>query len=147
VIGHSRRRVRIASPVITSGPILGTLAEKVSDGVLDVAGIVDGPAGVAGVRPVARQRQRGVEDPAARAPSWRGGFAARPSTPWSPGSVHDFMHAKITVADDTSSSARSTSPTPASCNAENVLEIADAALADRLAAQIDAWRERYAGRP
>src|SRR5207248_5863411 len=30
-IGSARRRVRIASPVITSGPILGTLAEVVSD--------------------------------------------------------------------------------------------------------------------
>jgi hypothetical protein len=40
-IGSAERRVRIASPVITSGPILGTLAEVVSDGRIDVAGVVD----------------------------------------------------------------------------------------------------------
>src|SRR5204862_5533519 len=41
-IGDARRRVRIASPVITSGPVLGTLAEVVADGKVDVAGVVDG---------------------------------------------------------------------------------------------------------
>src|SRR5439155_20810809 len=40
-LGHARKRIRIASPVITSGQILGTLAEVVSDGKVDVAGVVD----------------------------------------------------------------------------------------------------------
>src|SRR5438045_8991370 len=40
-IGSAERRVRIASPVITSGPILGTLAEAIADGDVDVAGVVD----------------------------------------------------------------------------------------------------------
>ena len=40
-IGGAQRRIRIASPVITSGPILGTLAEVASDGRVDVAGVVD----------------------------------------------------------------------------------------------------------
>ena len=42
-IGRARRRVRIASPVITAAPILSTLAEKISEGVLDIAGCVDQP--------------------------------------------------------------------------------------------------------
>jgi phosphatidylserine/phosphatidylglycerophosphate/cardiolipin synthase-like enzyme len=40
-IGSARRRVRIASPVISSAPILGTLAEVASDGKVDLAGVVD----------------------------------------------------------------------------------------------------------
>ena len=40
-IGRAQRRVRIASPVITSGPILGTLAELTADARVDVAGVVD----------------------------------------------------------------------------------------------------------
>src|SRR5205085_8027040 len=40
-IGTARRRVRIASPVISSGPILGTLAQVASDGKVDLAGVVD----------------------------------------------------------------------------------------------------------
>ena len=40
-IAKARRRVRVCSPVLTSAPILGALAEKVSDGRVDVAGVVD----------------------------------------------------------------------------------------------------------
>jgi len=40
-IGTAQRRVRIASPVISSGPILGTLAQVASDGRIDLAGVVD----------------------------------------------------------------------------------------------------------
>src|SRR5262249_12398631 len=36
------KRIRIASPVITASPILATLAQVVSAGSADVAGIVDG---------------------------------------------------------------------------------------------------------
>ena len=57
-------RVRIASPVITSGPILGTLAEIAAAGGRDVAGIVDEPQ----IDAVFGQwaSQLAVEDPAAR---------------------------------------------------------------------------------
>ncbi len=145
-IGRARERVRIASPVITAGPIIGTLAEKISDRRLDVAGIVDATQ----VAQVFDQwRHNGNA-------SWKipllerimsGRFAGKRSTPWGPGTVHDFMHAKVTVADDTVFLGSFNLSHSGERNAENVLEIADAALADRLAAQIDAWRERYAGRP
>jgi phosphatidylserine/phosphatidylglycerophosphate/cardiolipin synthase-like enzyme len=145
-IGRARERVRIASPVITSGPILGTLAEEIADGRLDVAGIVDAPQ----VDQVFHQwRLNG--NAAWKVPLLKrvmsGRFAAKPSTPWNPGSVHDFMHAKVTVADDMVFLGSFNLSHSGEMNAENVLEINDAALADRLAAQIDAWRVRYAGRP
>src|SRR3954468_6119122 len=57
------------------------------------------------------------------------------------------MHAKVTVADDVVFLGSFNLSHSGEMNAENVLEIADPALADRLAAQIDQWRERYAGRP
>ena len=40
-IGKATKRIRIASPVLTSGPILGTLVEVVNEGRCPVAGIVD----------------------------------------------------------------------------------------------------------
>ena len=40
-IGRARSRVRIPSPVLTSGPILGTLAEVVNEGRCNVSGVVD----------------------------------------------------------------------------------------------------------
>src|SRR3954447_6675813 len=40
-IGRARRRVRIASPVLTSGPVLGTLAEVCAEGRVDALGVCD----------------------------------------------------------------------------------------------------------
>ena len=101
-IGASRRRVRIASPVITSGPILATLAELADRGGRDIAGVVDGPQTETVFQPVARERTQRLEDPPARGDALASSpFSAKPSTPWTPElAVHDFMHAKVTVADD-----------------------------------------------
>ena len=60
-----------------------------------------------------------------------------------PGSVHDYMHVKVTVADDTAFVGSFNLSHSGELNAENVLEIADHALADRLAAFIDDIRSRY----
>jgi len=40
-VGKARERVRIASPVLTSGPILATLVEVVNERRCDLAGVVD----------------------------------------------------------------------------------------------------------
>src|SRR5882757_9000064 len=41
LIRRARRRVRICSPVITTGPVLGTLAQVIADKSVDLAGCVD----------------------------------------------------------------------------------------------------------
>ena len=40
-IRSAQRRIRIASPVLSNGPILTALAQVVSDGKIDLAGVVD----------------------------------------------------------------------------------------------------------
>ncbi len=70
-------------------------------------------------------------------------FSGKPSTPWGPGPVHDFMHAKITVVDDVVFTGSFNLSRSGEQNAENVLEIEDAALADRLAGFVDEVRARY----
>src|SRR4029077_19638201 len=40
-ISTAQKRIRICSPVITSGPILGTLAEVVAHPGVDIAGVYD----------------------------------------------------------------------------------------------------------
>jgi len=72
-----------------------------------------------------------------------GHFTGKRSTPYAPGSVHDYMHAKVTVADSTVFAGSFNLSHSGETNAENVLEIADASLADRLAAYIDDVRGRY----
>jgi phosphatidylserine/phosphatidylglycerophosphate/cardiolipin synthase-like enzyme len=70
-------------------------------------------------------------------------FHGKRSTPYAPGAVHDYMHAKVTVADDTVFVGSFNLSRSGEENAENVLEIADAALADRMADWIDELRARY----
>ena len=96
-----------ASPVLTAGPILGTLNEVLAEGGLDVAGVCDATQ----IAQVFDQWERNPRS------HWKAPllhralevFHGKRSTPYTPDSIHDFMHAKITVADDTTSSARSTS--------------------------------------
>ncbi|MFN2614900.1 MAG: phospholipase D-like domain-containing protein, partial [Actinomycetota bacterium] len=59
-------------------------------------------------------------------------------------SVHDYMHAKFTVADDLVFVGSYNLSHAGTENAENVLEIRDAGLADRLASFADEIRARYA---
>jgi phosphatidylserine/phosphatidylglycerophosphate/cardiolipin synthase-like enzyme len=142
-IAQSRRRVRICSPVLTAAPVLATLAQLVSDGRLDIAGCVDGPqlqgvihqwhlnGNVSWKLPLLR---RALDAP----------FSGKPSTPWEPEAVpHDFMHAKVTVADDVVFTGSFNLSHSGEQNAEDVLEIHDAALADRLAHYIDEVRALY----
>jgi phosphatidylserine/phosphatidylglycerophosphate/cardiolipin synthase-like enzyme len=142
-IAKARRRIRICSPVITAAPVLGSLAQVISEGRVDVAGCVDRPQ-IGGVI-----HQWGVDGNA----SWKlpllervlaAPFSAKPSTPWLPGgSLHDFMHAKLTVADDTVFTGSFNLSRSGELNAENVLEVTDPALAERLAAYVDDVRARY----
>jgi phosphatidylserine/phosphatidylglycerophosphate/cardiolipin synthase-like enzyme len=142
-LGHAKERVRIASPVITSGPILGTLAEVVSDGKIDVAGVVD----VTQIHEVLDQWEANGNStwkrPALEVALTRAPFSGKRSTPFAPGSVHDYMHAKVTVADDTVFVGSFNLSHSGEQNAENVLEIADGELAGRMAAFVDELRGRY----
>ena len=58
-------------------------------------------------------------------------FRGKPSTPYTPDSVHDFMHAKVTVADDTVFVGSFNLSRSGERNAENVLEVHDPELADQ----------------
>jgi phosphatidylserine/phosphatidylglycerophosphate/cardiolipin synthase-like enzyme len=69
--------------------------------------------------------------------------SAKGSTPWAPGTVHDFMHAKVTVADDVVFVGSFNLSHSGEANAENVLELADAAIADELAAFAETVCDRY----
>ncbi len=142
-IGRARTRVRIASPVLTAGPILGTLAEMVADRRVDLAGVVDATQAARVLDQWAENPHAHWKIPSLRAILGSGDFSGKRSTPYRPDSVRDFMHAKVTVADDTIFAGSFNLSHSGERNAENVLEVRDAALADRLAAFIDCVRTRY----
>ncbi len=142
-IGRARRRIRICSPVITSGPILGTLAQVASDRRVDLAGAVDATQVEQVIEQWHENGNASWKVPLLSAVLERAAFAGKRSTPWGPGSTHDFMHAKLTVADETVFLGSYNLSRSGESNAENVLEIEDGALADRLAAYVDEVRGRY----
>jgi phosphatidylserine/phosphatidylglycerophosphate/cardiolipin synthase-like enzyme len=142
-IGTATRRVRIASPVISSGPILGTLAQAAADGKVDIAGVVDRTQILEVLHQWRENGNASWKEPLLRTALTRAPFSGKHSTPYAPGAVHDYMHAKVTVADDTVFLGSFNLSHSGELNAENVLEIADQALAERLAAFIDGVRGRY----
>jgi phosphatidylserine/phosphatidylglycerophosphate/cardiolipin synthase-like enzyme len=143
-VGRAERRIRIASPVITSGPILGSLCEAAADGRVDIAGVVD----ITQIEEVFSQWGEHAETTAWKAEALKAvlrtaPFSGKRSTPYTPTSIHDYMHAKLTVCDDTVFVGSFNLSHSGERNAENVLELEDAALADRLAAFVDEVRARY----
>ena len=141
-VGRARRRVRICSPVISSAPVLATLAQVVSDAKVDFRACVDATQ----IREVLAQWHENGNA------AWKipllervlaGPVSGKESTPWGPGSVHDFMHAKVTVADDTAFVGSFNLSHSGERNAENVLELRAPEVADRLAAFCDEVIGRY----
>jgi len=140
-ISAADRRVRIATPLVTAAPILAALNEVIGEERVDIAGVCDATQ----VRQVFRQWARNPRS------KWKGpllvgaleAFSGKRSDPYRPGSVHNFMHAKVTVADDVVFLGSFNLSRSGEMNAENVLEIADPALAERLAGWIDGLRARY----
>src|SRR4051794_5380672 len=138
-IAAARTRVRIASPVITAGPVL----KAIDAARADVAGIVDATQVEQVFAQWATEPHAAWKVPLLQRALARP-FAGKHSTPYAPDTVHDFMHAKVCVCDDVVFTGSFNLSRSGEENAENVLEIHDAALAERLAAWIDELRARYA---
>jgi phosphatidylserine/phosphatidylglycerophosphate/cardiolipin synthase-like enzyme len=144
-IGTATRRIRIASPVISSAPVLATLAQVASDGRVDLAGVVDRTQVLEVLRQWEANGNASWKEPLLRTALGRAPFSGKNSTPYGPGTVHDYMHAKVTVADDVVFVGSFNLSHSGELNAENVLEIADPALAERLAGFVDEIRAKYPG--
>jgi len=142
-IGRSKRRIRIASPVITSGPILGTLAEVAADGKVDLAGVVDATQIAEVFAQWDMNGNNTWKTPSLKFLLRRGNFTGKRSTPYAPDAVHDYMHAKVCVCDDTVFIGSFNLSHSGEENAENVLEIDDAQLAERMAVFVDEIRAKY----
>jgi len=146
-IGIARRRVRIASPVITAGAVLSTLAEAAAEHRVDLRGVLDRTQMEQVVYQWRTNGHSAWKTPILASVLEHADFKGKNSTKYSPETPHDFMHAKVTVADDWVFAGSFNLSRSGEMNAENVVEVRDAALADRLAAFIDEIRERYEPMP
>ena len=146
-IAHARRRIRVCSPVITAGVILGTLGDLTHTQHPEFKGVYDRTQ-------MAEVLGQWRVDPHA---TWKGPafqmvsttlpFASKVTTPYTPTSVHDFMHAKVTVVDNTVFTGSYNLSHAGEDNAENFLALDGAPLADRFVEFVDAAFARYAQTP
>jgi phosphatidylserine/phosphatidylglycerophosphate/cardiolipin synthase-like enzyme len=146
-IAHAQRRIRVCSPVITAGVVLGTLGDLAHTTHPEFKGVYDRTqmAEVLGqwrVDPHATWKGPAFQAVSAALP-----FASKVTTPYTPTSVHDFMHAKITVVDNTVFTGSYNLSHAGEDNAENLLELDSAPLADRFVQFVDAVFTRYAQTP
>jgi phosphatidylserine/phosphatidylglycerophosphate/cardiolipin synthase-like enzyme len=146
-LASATKRIRICSPVITSGPILGTLADICQRGQVDIGGVYDATQ-------MDEVQHQWTDQPGAawKIAAFRSIAAAVPfgtkrSTPYSKTSVHDFMHAKVLVADDYVYAGSFNLSHSGEQNAENVIQIESASVADLCAQYIERVAARYGGRP
>ena len=138
----AQRRVRICSLLINSGTLIGELLTLLHRSRVVVDGIYDRTQ----MAEVYTQWQEVPSNrwkiPALQEIIARAHLAGKNSTPYSPTSRHDFMHNKVLVIDDTVSYNFSRS---AQFNAENILFIESAALAETYCRYIDHLKSKYAG--
>jgi phosphatidylserine/phosphatidylglycerophosphate/cardiolipin synthase-like enzyme len=143
-IAHARHRIRVCSPVITAGVILGTLGDLTHTAHPDFKGVYDRTqmAEVLGQWRV--DPHAGWKGPAFQAVSTALPFSSKVTTPYTPTSVHDFMHAKITVVDNTVLTGSYNLSHAGEDNAENLLVLDSAPLADLFVNFVDTVFTRYA---
>jgi phosphatidylserine/phosphatidylglycerophosphate/cardiolipin synthase-like enzyme len=143
-IGHAKRRIRVCSPVITAGVVLGTLGDLVHSAHPDFKGVYDRTQMAEVLRQWKVDPHAGWKGPAFQTVSSSLPFASKVTTPYSPTSMHDFMHAKIVVVDNTVLTGSYNLSHAGEENAENLLELDSAPLANRFVAYVDAVFARYA---
>jgi len=139
----AHRRVRVCSLLINSGTLIGALKDVLHAKRVKVDGIYDRTQ----MADVYRQWQ---DVPSNR---WKisavqeivqiAGIVGKNSTPYTPTSRHDFMHNKILVIDDTVITGSYNFSRSAQFNAENILFIESAELAERYSAYIDHLMQKY----
>jgi phosphatidylserine/phosphatidylglycerophosphate/cardiolipin synthase-like enzyme len=139
----AKRRVRICSLLINSGTLISELTNLLHRGNVKVDGIYDRTQ----MEDVYKQWQEVPSNhwkiPAVHEIVMRAGLVGKNSTPYTPTGVHDFMHNKVLVIDDTVITGSYNFSRSAELNAENILFIDSASLAEVYSAYIDRLIQKY----
>jgi phosphatidylserine/phosphatidylglycerophosphate/cardiolipin synthase-like enzyme len=142
-IQRATTRVRICSPVITSGPVLSTLAEVLDDKQCDTRITIDGPQMDQAVEQWQRDGRAGWKVPLVKRIRASGCVHEKRSTPYGSGPPYSYMHAKVVVCDDVVLTGSYNVSHSGEMNAENVLEIHSSAAADECATFCETVHARY----
>src|SRR5215470_2873525 len=139
----AQRRVRICSLLINSGTLINELGNLLRGGRVAVDGIYDRTQ----MEQVYLQWQEVPQNrwkiPALKEIIARAGLIGKNSTPYSAAGRHNYMHNKVLVIDDTVITGSYNFSRSAQLNAENILFIESAPLAEAYSAYIDHLVEKY----
>jgi len=142
-VREAKRRVRICSLLINSGTLISELLTLIHRRDVKVDGIYDRTQ----MEDVYEQWQEVPSNrwkiPALQEIVLRANLVGKNSTPYTPTGVHDFMHNKVLVVDDTVITGSYNFSRSAQFNAENILFIESAALAETYSAYIDHLIKKY----
>ena len=142
-IAAARRRLLVASVVLSSGPILAALSEAIDRG-LQLGGIYDGPQ-----MDQVRRQWVAAHVGADKINTWdkiSNHLVRKNSLPFDrnkPHQPHNFMHNKLVIADDVVVTGSFNLSNHAMGNAENVLLIRDAGIASKYEAYIQQVVAKY----
>jgi phosphatidylserine/phosphatidylglycerophosphate/cardiolipin synthase-like enzyme len=138
------RRVRICSLLINSGTLIGELGNLLRHGRVAVDGIYDRTQ----MEQVYVQWQEVPQNrwkiAALKEIVARAGLIGKNSTPYSAPGRHNYMHNKVLVIDDTVITGSYNFSRSAQFNAENILFIESAPLAEAYSAYVDHLKSKYA---
>jgi phosphatidylserine/phosphatidylglycerophosphate/cardiolipin synthase-like enzyme len=142
-VRSAQRRIRICSLLINSGTLISALGEVLRNRRVAVSGLYDRTQMTEVYRqwqdvPQNRWKIGALHDIIGRA-----ALTGKDSTPYSPTGRHDYMHNKILVVDDTVITGSYNFSRSAQLNAENILMIESAALAEAYSIYIDHLIEKY----
>ena len=142
-ISKARRRIRICSMLLNSGAFISALGDQLHAGLVPVDGIFDQTQ----MAEVLVQWQDVPHN------HWKigavqeiirdAGLVGKRSTPYHPGTPHDFMHNKTLLVDDTIITGSYNFSHSAEANAENVLMIVSTPLAAAFSDYIDHLLAHY----
>ena len=139
----AQRRVRICSLLINSGTLIGELGNLLRRGQVPVDGIYDRTQ----MEEVYLQWQEVPQNrwkiSALKEIIMRAGLVGKNSAPYTPSGPHNFMHNKVLVIDDTVITGSYNFSRSAQFNAENILFIESAPLAEAYSAYIDRLVKKY----
>lgn len=139
----AQRRVRICSLLINSGTLIGELGNSLRGGQVAIDGIYDRTQ----MEEVYLQWQEVPQNrwkiSALKEIIMRAGLVGKNSAPYTPSGPHNFMHNKVLVIDDTVITGSYNFSRSAQFNAENILFIESAPLAETYSAYIDHLVEKY----
>ena len=149
----AQRRVRICSLLINSGTLIGELGNLLRAGRAGHAGAERRRVAVDGIYDRTQMEQVYVQWQEVPQNRWkigalkdiiaRASLVGKNSTPYTPAGRHNFMHNKVLVIDDTVITGSYNFSRSAQFNAENILFIESAPLADAYSAYIDHLKQKY----